>query len=126
MMPKAAVSSRKGLFAWVAKAKPFLKFVVGLGIGSAVVGLISHDIERRRNETIARLDEQITKLYQPFYVENVRNDGAWCVFVEGRWRVTDPEKPKCSDLTKAYWNEPTMSDEDVQRWRTQMRLTFWP
>lgn len=124
--PTTGAGQRGPRSALVSFAKKVASFVAGLGIGGAIVGFVAHDLQKRRDDAIALLEEQVRKLYLPFYLENVRNDGAWCVFVEGQWLATNPEKPSCQDWTKAYWMKPMMPDEDVLRWRTQIRSNFQP
>lgn len=108
------------------KAQYWTKYVVSGAVGAALFGFALKWIEARNQAVVTRIDDQIFKLYQPFYSASRENDMAWCVFVEGTWRASTDERPRCDDPTKAYWDEPTMPESDVERWRSRMVSVFQP
>src|SRR5690349_14462110 len=114
------IEEPRGWQRWPRKFGSFLNFLFGGVVGAAVVGLVAHGIERDHNEAVARVTDQITKLYQPFYAASIENDLAWCAFAAGTWRATDPVKPGCNG-GDGFFNKPVMPDADVVRWRSWMR-----
>src|SRR5215472_15804777 len=100
-------------------------YIVAGVIGLAVVGIIQHWIQTNHDAALARLRDQIAKLYQPFYYESRTNDLTWCAFVQGAWRTTGP-LPTCSDSSKSYWDSEILPEQDVLRWRNVIKTVFQP
>lgn len=106
------------------RAQDWIKYVVSGAVGASLLGFALKWIEVRHQAAVTRIDDQLFKLYLPFYSASRENDIAWCVFVEGTWRASIDERPRCDDSTKAYWNEAIMADSDVERWRSRMISVF--
>lgn len=91
-------------------------YIVGGVIGAALVTFLFNWAEGRHKAAVTLVNDQISKLYQPFYAASVENDMAWCVFVEGTWRATTTDRPLIDLATATPRTAASLMMEEATRY----------